>query len=83
MIATSSGGGVPVAQVGASNVASKPADGETIRNPLPLISANLSAVGAIDPGTCHHAGERARRGPGVVRSQNQHGFVSSDAEVAR
>src|SRR5438552_6536214 len=51
MIATSSGGGVPVAQIGASNVASKPADGETIRNPLPLISANLSAFGAIDPGT--------------------------------
>ncbi len=51
MIATSSGGGAPVAEIGASNVASKPADGETIRNPLPLISANLSAFGAIDPGT--------------------------------
>jgi peptidoglycan/xylan/chitin deacetylase (PgdA/CDA1 family) len=51
MIATSSGGGVPVAQIGASNIASKPADGETIRNPLPLISANLSAFGTIDPGT--------------------------------
>ena len=38
-------------QIGASNIASKPADGETIRNPLPLISANLSAFGAIDPGT--------------------------------
>src|SRR5437868_4095880 len=51
MIATSSGGGAPVAEFGASNIASKPGDGETIRNPLPLISANLSAVGAIDPGT--------------------------------
>jgi peptidoglycan/xylan/chitin deacetylase (PgdA/CDA1 family) len=51
MIATSSGGGAPVAEFGASNIASKPADGETIRNPLPLISANLSAFGAIDPGT--------------------------------
>jgi len=51
MIATSGGGGVPVAEIGASNIASKPADGETIRNPLPLISANLSAFGAIDPGT--------------------------------
>ena len=51
MIATSSGGGVPVAAVAASNIASKPADGETIRNPLPLISANLSAFGAIDPGS--------------------------------
>src|SRR5438270_3629563 len=51
MIATSSGGGAPVAEIGSSNVASKPADGETIRNPLPLISANLSAFGAIDPGS--------------------------------
>src|SRR6476660_4759336 len=51
MIATSSAGGAPVAEIGASNIASKPADGETIRNPLPLSSANLSAFGAIDPGT--------------------------------
>jgi peptidoglycan/xylan/chitin deacetylase (PgdA/CDA1 family) len=51
MIATSSGGGAPVAAVGSSNIASKPADGETIRNGLPLISANLSAFGAIDPGS--------------------------------
>jgi len=51
MIATSGGGGAPVAEFGASNIASKPGDGETIRNPLPLISANLSAFGAIDPGT--------------------------------
>src|SRR5213595_2071770 len=51
MIATSSGGGAPVAEVGSSNIASKPTDGETIRNPLPLISANLSAFGAIDLGS--------------------------------
>src|SRR2546429_9768403 len=51
MIATSGGGGAPVAEIGSSNIASKPADGETTRNPLPLISANLSAFGAIDPGT--------------------------------
>jgi peptidoglycan/xylan/chitin deacetylase (PgdA/CDA1 family) len=51
MIATSSGGGVPVAAIGSSNIASKPADGETTRNPLPLITANLAAFGAIDPGS--------------------------------
>src|SRR4030095_11746843 len=51
MIATSSGGGVPVAAIGSSNIASKPADGETTHNPLPLITANLSAFGAIDPGS--------------------------------
>src|SRR4026208_684182 len=51
MIATSSGGGAPVAAIGSSNIASKPADGETTRNPLPLITANLSAFGAIDPGS--------------------------------
>src|SRR5438874_6914644 len=51
MIATSSAGGAPVAEFGASNIASKPADGETSRNPLPLITATLSAFGAIDPGS--------------------------------
>src|SRR5438046_8796384 len=51
MIATSSGGGAPVAAIGSSNIASKPADGDTTRNPLPLITANLSAFGAIDPGS--------------------------------
>src|SRR6267143_369342 len=51
MIATSSAGGVPIAEIGAANIQSKPADGETVRNPLPLISANLSAFGAIDPGS--------------------------------
>ena len=51
MIATSSAGGAPVAEIGAANIQSKPADGETVRNALPLIRANLSAFGAIDPGT--------------------------------
>jgi peptidoglycan/xylan/chitin deacetylase (PgdA/CDA1 family) len=51
MIAGSGSGGAPVAEVGSSNIASKPADGETIRNPLPLITANISAFGAIDPGS--------------------------------
>src|SRR5947207_844826 len=51
MIATSGGGGVPVAEVGSSNLASKPADGETSRHPSPLGNANLSAFGVIDPGT--------------------------------
>jgi peptidoglycan/xylan/chitin deacetylase (PgdA/CDA1 family) len=51
MIATSSAGGAPVAEIGAANIQSKPADGETVRNALPLISANLSAFGTIDPGS--------------------------------
>jgi peptidoglycan/xylan/chitin deacetylase (PgdA/CDA1 family) len=51
MIATSSGGpGAPaVAVVGAQNLQSEPADGTTVRSALPLIKANLSAVGQIDP----------------------------------
>ena len=51
MIATSSGGpGAPaVAVVGASNLSTQPADGETVRTALPLIKANLSAIGQIDP----------------------------------
>src|ERR1044071_1625821 len=51
MIATSSGGGTAVAEVGAKDLSTQPADGETVRNALPLIKANLSAVGAIDPGS--------------------------------
>jgi peptidoglycan/xylan/chitin deacetylase (PgdA/CDA1 family) len=51
MIATSSAGGAPVAEIGAANLQSKPTDGETVRTALPLISANLSAFGQIDPGS--------------------------------
>jgi hypothetical protein len=51
MIATSSGGGEQVAEVGAKDLVTQPADGETVRTALPLIKANLSAVGAIDPGS--------------------------------
>src|SRR5438094_595365 len=51
MIATTSGGpGAPaVAEVGAANLSTEPADGTTVRSALPLIKANLSAVGQIDP----------------------------------
>src|SRR5437660_6928595 len=51
MIATSSGGpGAPaIAEVGAANLSTEPADGTTVRSALPLIKANLSAVGQIDP----------------------------------
>jgi peptidoglycan/xylan/chitin deacetylase (PgdA/CDA1 family) len=51
MIATSSGGGAAVAEVGAKDLSTHPADGETVRTALPLIKANLSAVGAIEPGS--------------------------------
>src|SRR6266581_2439168 len=51
MIATSGGGpGAPaIAEVGAANLSTEPADGTTVRSALPLIKANLSAVGQIDP----------------------------------
>src|SRR5213075_3158482 len=51
MIATSTGGGAAVAEVGAKDLATQPADGETVRTALPLIKANLSAVGQIEPGS--------------------------------
>jgi peptidoglycan/xylan/chitin deacetylase (PgdA/CDA1 family) len=51
MIATSSGGGTAVAEVGAKDLSTQPADGETVRTALPLIKANLSAVGVIEPGS--------------------------------
>jgi len=49
MIATSSAGGAPVAEVGSANLSTQPADGETVRTTLPLIKANLSSVGPIEP----------------------------------
>ena len=51
MIASSSGGpGAPaVAAVGAQDLQVEPADGSTVRSALPLLKANLSRVGQIDP----------------------------------
>src|SRR5216110_1071784 len=51
MIATSTGGGAAVAEIGAKDLATQPADGETVRTALPLIKANLTGIGQIDPGT--------------------------------
>ena len=51
MIATSTGGGAAVAEVGAKDLATQPADGETVRTALPLIKANLGAIGQIEPGS--------------------------------
>ena len=51
MIGTSSGGGTAVAEVGAENLSTQPADGTTVRTALPLIKANLSRVGQIEPGS--------------------------------
>src|SRR5438094_1554426 len=51
MIGASTSGGAPVAEVGAADLATQPADGETVRTALPLIKANLTGIGQIDPGT--------------------------------
>jgi peptidoglycan/xylan/chitin deacetylase (PgdA/CDA1 family) len=51
MIGTSSGGGTAVAEVGAENLSTQPADGATVRTGLPLIKANLTRVGQIEPGS--------------------------------
>ena len=51
MIGTSTSGGAPVAQVGAANLSTQPADGETVRTALPLIKANVSALGQVDAGS--------------------------------
>src|SRR6266704_1331097 len=51
MIGTSTGGGTAVAEVGAKDLTTQPADGETVRTALPLIKANLSSVGQIELGT--------------------------------
>jgi peptidoglycan/xylan/chitin deacetylase (PgdA/CDA1 family) len=51
MIGASTSGGPPVAEVGAKDLATQPADGETARTALPLIKANLSGIGQIEPGS--------------------------------
>jgi peptidoglycan/xylan/chitin deacetylase (PgdA/CDA1 family) len=51
MISTSTGGAAAVAEVGAKDLVTQPADGETVRTALPLIKANLSAIGPIEPGS--------------------------------
>jgi peptidoglycan/xylan/chitin deacetylase (PgdA/CDA1 family) len=51
LIASSSGGpgGPAVAAIGAQDLQVEPADGSTVRTALPLVKANLSRVGQIDP----------------------------------
>jgi peptidoglycan/xylan/chitin deacetylase (PgdA/CDA1 family) len=51
MIGASTGGAAAVAEVGAKDLATQPADGETVRTALPLIKANLSGIGQIEPGS--------------------------------
>src|SRR5438034_2238380 len=51
MIGTSTGGAAAVAEVGAKDLTTHPADGETVRTALPLIKANLSSIGQIEPGS--------------------------------
>src|SRR5438132_1679587 len=51
MIGASTSGGAAVAEIGAKDLATQPADGETVRTALPLIKANLTGIGQIDPGT--------------------------------
>lgn len=48
---STSGGAVPVAEMSTSGLSAQPADGETVKTALPLIKANLSTMGPIDPGT--------------------------------
>ena len=51
MIGAATSGGAPVAEVGAKDLSTQPADGETVRTALPLLKANLSAIGQIEPGS--------------------------------
>jgi peptidoglycan/xylan/chitin deacetylase (PgdA/CDA1 family) len=43
--------GPSVSEVAPTNLQTQPADGETIKNPLPLIKANIASLGTIDPGS--------------------------------
>src|SRR3954452_10810505 len=43
--------GPSVAEVPPSNMQTQPGEGETIKNALPLIKANIASLGTIDPGS--------------------------------
>ncbi|PYL73970.1 MAG: hypothetical protein DMF26_12805 [Verrucomicrobia bacterium] len=51
MIGASTGGGTAVAEVGPKDLTTQPADGSTVRTATPLIKANLSSIGQIEPGS--------------------------------
>src|SRR5947207_8545886 len=51
MIGTSTRGGTAVAKIGAKDLTTQPADGETVRTALPLIKVNLGSIGQIEPGS--------------------------------
>ena len=51
MIGTSTSGGTAVAAVGAAELSTQPADGDTVRTALPLIKANVKGLGQIEPGS--------------------------------
>ncbi len=48
---STSGGAAPVAEMSTESIQAQPASGETVNNAMPLIRANLSSMGPIDPGT--------------------------------
>ena len=44
-------GAAPVTEVGVSELATQPANGETVKTSLPLIKANLASMGSLDSGS--------------------------------
>jgi len=46
-----SGGAAPVAEIAPTNIPTEPADGATVQGSMPLLKANVSAFGAVDPGS--------------------------------
>jgi peptidoglycan/xylan/chitin deacetylase (PgdA/CDA1 family) len=44
-------GAAPVTEVGVSELSTQPANGETVKNALPLIKANLASMGPLENGT--------------------------------
>ncbi len=48
---SSTAGSVPVTEIAAANITTEPADGATVTSSRPLLKANLSPFGAVDPGS--------------------------------
>ena len=82
MIATSSAGGAPVAEFGASIIASKPAGWRDHPQSVAINQRESFRLWRDRSRQCDDASEWVRCCPGILRSENKHRFLSGDEKIA-
>ena len=83
MIATSSGGGAPVAAIGSSNIAEQTGGRRDHPQSVAINQCESFRLWRDRSRQCNDAGERVGRCAGVLRSENQHRFLSGNEKIAR